>query len=180
MDVKKEMNQIIETAYADTPGLEGFQKRKKVLLWALVLLALAQKAVLIFLMGATSWLGILIGLTVGMGVAAIFALAAYRGPWKVGFVFYLLGLIPAVDVAKAAGPLFMMIAENAPLASYGGVLLLFSLETAYAVLALGLALWMTIPPRSRQLGEAAHEMGKACNKLMKEAQPPKTPLTPKQ
>ena len=155
MDVKKEMNQIIETAYADTPGLEGFQKRKKVLLWALVLLALAQKA-------------------------AIFALAAYRGPWKVGFVFYLLGLIPAVDVAKAAGPLFMMIAENAPLASYGGVLLLFSLETAYAVLALGLALWMTIPPRSRQLGEAAHEMGKACNKLMKEAQPPKTPLTPKQ
>ena len=144
MDLREQQRR----AFEENPGLEAFQKRKRALLWGMFFLMMLLKAFNLFAVSGTALLPLVVGLALGALVPGIVALALYRGPWKLAFLLYALAAVSLADILKNALPVLSLGVPLAPL--FYVVLAIESVSCAYTLL---LAVYLTVPAKSRFEGE---------------------------
>lgn len=168
-DFKEQINQCRALAYKTTPGLLTFMKRKKYALWILILLALSNRIALIYTLGLSRPIPILLGLILNLSVPAIFSIAAYNSSWKMSCFFYAIGAYLLKDLIHIGIPILMMVRDGLnPHIPIKGIIILIT-ETLYMLWLFLLALWLTIPAKNRSLSEASARLFQDISRIAKES-----------
>lgn len=174
MEFREEVLAAWRQAYEENPGLESFKSRKKALLWGVMGLFALQKLVALFILGGTGSTAALIsglfGAVVGLAIPGIFVLAVWRGNWRFSLAF----LLPAAYL------LFDVLGNGLPALTSGDsyypvFYLILGLEAFLALYLIGVTLWLSVPQRNRELGDAMNRVNEYLIHRSKEiaAQTPK-------
>lgn len=150
-DTHKKLLAAYRTAYEATPGLELFDRLRRLLLWGMMAIVAAQRVLAFILTNGSNPLVLLFGLVMGMSVPGIFALAIYRGPWTYACFFYLLAAFPIYELVVTALPVLLSGVTYQPV-----FYMLVVAEAAYAAYLLGMGVWLTIPAKSRRWAQLLH------------------------
>lgn len=147
MDLREEMERMLREACEANPGLEGFRKGKKLLLWGMMgLFALSKLCAAIPMWRLGHPGAVVFGAVVGMVIPGIFALAVWRGDWRFAFSLLLPAANLAVDLAANGLPALFS-GESYYLLFY----CIVGLELVMVAYLTAAVLWLTVPRRNREL-----------------------------
>lgn len=171
MDFKNEMRAAYQQAYEVHPGLKRFDQMKKILLWGVIGIAAVQKILVIIPnFRPSSILLLFFSAIIGLCIPGIFALAAYRGPWKHSLIFYFLAVYLLFDVVTNGLPVLTAGIEL-PSLFYAAA----AVESFYAVYLLLLALWLTVPAKNRSYADVLNSVFKDLGQKIRELEQTRRP-----
>lgn len=160
-ELQKQYQEYREKVYGEYPEVGRFWKNKKRVIGFLLIYCLVHNFAMSFTVtaGRGSAAAIILGTIVRIAPDLIFLLAAMGRGWKIALCLYLLGLYRLIDCLQAIREvgemysggvlwIFRSIFENSV---WMGIITLC--QFLYPVLILSAAVWLTLIPRNRELGE---------------------------